>query len=128
MGLTVLAMGNSVGDWVADMAVARAGCPQMGIASCFGSPLLNIVLGLGIASTTYVVKHGTYMIDTASHNFSKVKLTWIFLASALVMHLIVFPVYKFRPPRWYGWVCIVVYIIYILFSILQTLSLISDLQ
>jgi sodium/potassium/calcium exchanger 6 len=51
LGLTVLAIGNSVGDWVADTAVARAGKPAMGVASCFGSPLLNDVLGLGIALT-----------------------------------------------------------------------------
>ncbi len=38
-----------MGDWVADTAVARAGKPGMGIASCFGSPLLNDVLGLSIA-------------------------------------------------------------------------------
>ena len=49
LGLTVLAIGNSVGDWVADTAVARAGKPGMGIASCFGSPLLNDVLGLSVA-------------------------------------------------------------------------------
>ena len=49
LGLTVLAVGNSVGDWVADTAVARAGEPGMGVASCFGSPLLNDVLGLSIA-------------------------------------------------------------------------------
>lgn len=47
----MLAIGNSVGDWVADTAVARAGHPSMGVASCFGSPLLNDVLGLGIALT-----------------------------------------------------------------------------
>ena len=51
LGLTVLAIGNSVGDWVADTAVARAGHPSMGVSSCFGSPLLNDVLGLGIALT-----------------------------------------------------------------------------
>ncbi len=49
LGLTVLAIGNSVGDWVADTAVARAGKPGMGVASCFGSPLLNDVLGLSVA-------------------------------------------------------------------------------
>ena len=55
LGLTVLAIGNSVGDWVADTAVARAGHPSMGVASCFGSPLLNDVLGLGIALTVSTV-------------------------------------------------------------------------
>ena len=49
LGLTVLAVSNSVGDWVAGTAVARAGKPGMAIASCFGSPLLNDVLGFSIA-------------------------------------------------------------------------------
>ena len=51
LGVTVLAIGNSVGDWVADTAVARQGKPAMGVSSCFGSPLLNDVLGLGISLT-----------------------------------------------------------------------------
>lgn len=49
LGLTVLAIGNCVADWVADTVVARAGKPEMAIASCFGSPLLSHVLGLSIA-------------------------------------------------------------------------------
>ena len=55
----MLAVGNSVGDWVADTAVARAGKPAMGVSSCFGSPLLNDVLGLGIAlSVSLITLHG----------------------------------------------------------------------
>ena len=38
-----------MGDLVADTAVARAGKPGMGVASCFGSPLLNDVMGLSVA-------------------------------------------------------------------------------
>ena len=49
LGLTVLAIGNCVADWVADTVVARAGKPEMAIASCFGAPLLSHVLGLSIA-------------------------------------------------------------------------------
>lgn len=57
LGVTVLAIGNSVGDWVADTTVARQGKPAMGVSSCFGSPLLNDVLGLGISLT--VRNHST---------------------------------------------------------------------
>ena len=34
---------------MADTTVAMAGKPGMGVASCFGSPLLNDVLGLSIS-------------------------------------------------------------------------------
>ena len=49
LGLTVLAIGNSVADLVADTVVARSGKPEMAIGSCFGAPLLSNVIGLSIA-------------------------------------------------------------------------------
>ena len=47
--MTILALGNSVADWVADTVVARRGKPEMAVASCFGSPLMSNVMGLSIA-------------------------------------------------------------------------------
>ncbi|KAI1173659.1 Sodium/calcium exchanger protein-domain-containing protein [Nemania sp. FL0916] len=48
LGLTVFAVGNSVGDLVADVTVARLGYPVMALSACFGGPLLNILLGVGL--------------------------------------------------------------------------------
>lgn len=45
----VLAVGNSVGDWAANTAVSRDGHSEIGVASCFRSPLLNDVIGLSVA-------------------------------------------------------------------------------
>ena len=58
LGLTVLAVGNSVADWVADTVVARRGRPEMAFASCFGAPLITHVMGLSFAiivSTSTVI-------------------------------------------------------------------------
>ena len=49
LGLTVLAVGNSVADWVANTVIARSDRPQMAFASCFGAPLLGHVVGLSFA-------------------------------------------------------------------------------
>ncbi len=65
----MLAIGNSVGDWVADLAVARAGKPGMGIASCFGSPLLNDVLGLSVALLVSVELMYVHILTTAVANY-----------------------------------------------------------
>ena len=35
LGVTVLAWGNSVGDLVADVVIARGGQPTMAVASCY---------------------------------------------------------------------------------------------
>ncbi|KAH8890871.1 hypothetical protein GQ53DRAFT_782167 [Thozetella sp. PMI_491] len=48
LGLTIFAVGNSLGDLVADVTVARLGYPVMALAACFGGPMLNILLGVGI--------------------------------------------------------------------------------
>jgi Ca2+/Na+ antiporter len=50
-GMTVLAWGNSIGDTVANVVVARAGFPEMAIAAAFGGPLFNTVLGVGLSVT-----------------------------------------------------------------------------
>ncbi|KAF2478451.1 hypothetical protein BDY17DRAFT_90533 [Neohortaea acidophila] len=54
LGFTVLAVGNSLDDYFADITISRHGHPVMAFAACFGGPLLNILLGLG-SSITYVI-------------------------------------------------------------------------
>ncbi|CAG8972401.1 hypothetical protein HYALB_00007155 [Hymenoscyphus albidus] len=64
LGLTIFAVGNSLGDLVADITVARLGYPVMALSACFGGPMLNILLGIGIS--------GVYMtIKEANHKHSK---------------------------------------------------------
>lgn len=48
LGLTIFAVGNSLGDLVADITVARLGFPVMALSACFGGPMLNILLGIGV--------------------------------------------------------------------------------
>lgn len=48
MALTVLAWGNSVGDFIANTSIAKKGFAEMALTGCFAAPLFNNVLGLGI--------------------------------------------------------------------------------
>ncbi|KAH8657419.1 Sodium/calcium exchanger protein-domain-containing protein [Tricladium varicosporioides] len=64
LGLTIFAVGNSLGDLVADITVARLGYPVMALSACFGGPMLNILLGIGVS--------GLYMtITEANHKHTK---------------------------------------------------------
>lgn len=60
LGLTIFAVGNSLGDLVADVTIARLGSPMMALSACFGGPMLNILLGIGIG--------GLYMTITEAHH------------------------------------------------------------
>ncbi|WPH03618.1 putative cation exchanger c3a12.06c [Acrodontium crateriforme] len=57
MGLTIFAVGNSLGDLVADATVARLGFPVMALSACLGGPMLNILLGIGL-SGSYIMLRG----------------------------------------------------------------------
>ncbi|SGY47679.1 BQ5605_C001g00558 [Microbotryum silenes-dioicae] len=57
LGLTIFAMGNSLGDLVANATVARMGFPSMAIAACFGGPMLNILLGIGLSGCYLIARH-----------------------------------------------------------------------
>jgi sodium/potassium/calcium exchanger 6 len=56
MGLSFLAWGNSVGDLVTNVAVARSGMPAMGVSACVASPVFNILFGLGASLTVVAAK------------------------------------------------------------------------
>ena len=56
MGLTIFAVGNSLGDLVADITVARLGYPVMALSACFGGPMLNILLGIGISGSYILIR------------------------------------------------------------------------
>ena len=71
LGLTIFAVGNSLGDLVADITVARLGYPVMALSACFGGPMLNILLGIGVSGLYMTIKEA----DTkhAKHPGKKLK-------------------------------------------------------
>merc|ERR1719198_2097523 len=48
LGLTVLAWGNSIGDYSTNMAMARKGLANMAMTACFAGPVFNMLVGLGL--------------------------------------------------------------------------------
>lgn len=47
LGGTLLAWGNSVGDLVTNVAVARRGLANMALTACYAGPATNLLIGLG---------------------------------------------------------------------------------
>ena len=60
LGLTIFAVGNSLGDLVADITVARLGYPVMALSACFGGPMLNILLGIGLSGLYMTIRGGEH--------------------------------------------------------------------
>lgn len=49
LGLTIFAVGASLGDLVSDISIARLGFPVMAMSACIAGPLMNILLGIGLS-------------------------------------------------------------------------------
>ena len=58
LGATVLAWGNSVGDFVSNTVVAREGNPNMAIAACFAGPMMNLLVGTSFGLMLHIFKYG----------------------------------------------------------------------
>ncbi|GJN87170.1 hypothetical protein Rhopal_000115-T1 [Rhodotorula paludigena] len=109
LGLTIFAMGNSLGDLVANATVARMGYPAMAIAACFGGPMLNILLGVGL-SGTYLIgfgpSHGTPLrIDMTR----TLLVSGVGLFAILMGTLIAVPLNGYRMSKRVGAVMIAAY-------------------
>ena len=116
LGVTVLAWANSIGDFIADTAVTRAGKPEMGVSAVFGSPMLTACLGIGISVLIGSSVNGKgYVVATLD---DELLVSFIFLAISLLSSLTVIVVSGYKLPRWYAFYLLAVYSTYMVVSIL----------
>jgi sodium/potassium/calcium exchanger 6 len=90
LGLTVFAVGNSVGDLVADVTVARLGYPVMALSACFGGPMLNILLGIGLGGAYQTMhaankKHRKHPNRPIEYKSYTIQVTGTLMVSAVVL-------------------------------------------
>lgn len=52
LGLTVLAWGNSIGDFISNLSMAKNGFPRMAISACFGGPVLSKFINIKFKSNS----------------------------------------------------------------------------
>ncbi|TLS29349.1 hypothetical protein PpBr36_01155 [Pyricularia pennisetigena] len=120
LGLTIFAVGNSLGDLVADITVARLGYPVMALAACFGGPMLNILLGIGIGGAWMTTKtanerHHNHPDKPLKYKPYHIQVGGTLMISAvtllltLVFLLIVVPLNNWVMSRKIGWSLIVIW-------------------
>eukprot|EP00040_Diaphanoeca_grandis_P005146 m.31551 g.31551 ORF g.31551 m.31551 type:complete len:566 (-) comp16481_c0_seq2:497-2194(-) len=88
LGILVLGLGNSVGDLVANVMVARHGHPTMAASACFGAPAMNILLGLGGPYLYIIIQNGgesTIFEDTDDQMQLHVAAIFILASLSLIL-------------------------------------------
>ncbi|KAI3798520.1 hypothetical protein L1987_33797 [Smallanthus sonchifolius] len=116
LGLTVLAWGNSVGDLVADVAVAKAGQPAMAMAGCFAGPMFNMLFGLG---TALVIQTANVYPEAYELQFHvSIVVAFVFLILSLMGSLLVVTWCRFHVPRFLGFCLVGLYVFFIALSLI----------
>ncbi len=114
LGLTIFAVGNSLGDLVADITVARLGYQVMALSACFGGPLLNILLGIGIGGLYRTIHNSTRRHRRHPHDDIEYKPYELEVSTTLVISgatllvtlvglLVCVPLNGWRMDRKIGW-------------------------
>ncbi|CAG5125829.1 unnamed protein product, partial [Candidula unifasciata] len=123
LGLTLLAWGNSIGDLIADTTMARQGYPRMGISACFGGPLFNLLLGLGIPFTIACFNNGgTFHLKIT---FEEMILAGG-LAVSLISSLVIVTFSKFQMSRPYGIYLLCLYVAFLTVAVLTEVNIIPN--
>lgn len=98
IGLTIFAVGNSLADLVANTSVAMF-APIMGFSACFGAPMLNILLGIGVSGSIVIQETGQ---DYTLRFTTTLLVSTVGLLSVLIATLVFVPWNGYLLSRRWG--------------------------
>eukprot|EP01051_Picozoa_sp_SAG22_P004258 SAG22_NODE_224_length_14744_cov_7.467668_4_plen_271_part_00 len=126
LGLTVLAMGNSLGDMAANLAVARGGYPNMAVTACYAGPFFNMCIGIGVSFVIATLHDGTIAYAPGSANPRPdmrlpttlfISSAWIIVAMLVTLFNAVY--FKFQLPRKWGYGMVSAYAVFLTVIVCQ---------
>uniref|UniRef100_A0A182NKJ2 Sodium/calcium exchanger membrane region domain-containing protein n=1 Tax=Anopheles dirus TaxID=7168 RepID=A0A182NKJ2_9DIPT len=122
LGLSLLAWGNSVGDLFSNVALARQGYGKMAFAACFGGPLLNLCLGLGLTLMTKAFSSANLVADVRKGVMGENCEIYLFQILTTTWLCLLFT--NFQGRRSVGLSMIATYLMFLAFSFLGEFELI----
>lgn len=120
LGLTVLAWGNSLMDYMnnTSMAGRSAGGNSMAMTACYAGPLFNMLVALGLGFWVLLDETGAAAVAVRLPRTAAVGCVCIVVACAAVVG-VALACNHWLPQR-FGWVLIGWYGVYILLALLVT--------
>ncbi|KAK8944055.1 Cation/calcium exchanger 2 [Platanthera guangdongensis] len=125
LGLTVLAWGNSIGDLIANLAMAMNGGAdgaQIAISGCYAGPIFNTLAGLGLslAVSAWAARPEPFEIPAGPAVFEILG----FMIAGLVWALVVLPKNDMRMDRVLGIGLLAIYLCFLSLRLSQSLGLV----
>mmetsp|Transcript_9353 Transcript_9353/g.14426 ORF Transcript_9353/g.14426 Transcript_9353/m.14426 type:complete len:856 (-) Transcript_9353:30-2597(-) len=116
LGMTVLAIGNSMGDLSSNLALAKNGLPNMATTAVFAGPAFNLLVGVGCGFLSLQRKLDTPIISPVTLNTNiRIGFTFI-IVNCLAISLCGMSC-QWRVPKSYSYVLFAWYALFILFTL-----------
>ena len=126
LGLTVLAWGNSLGDLIANSAMAMNGGAdgaQIAISGCYAGPMFNALMGLGLplVLSAWSEYPYPYVIPKDSSLYE----TLLFLMGALLWALVILPKKNMRLDKSLGAGLLTIYLCFLFIRIAMAIGVLK---
>lgn len=126
LGLTVLAWGNSLGDLIANIAMAVNGGAdgaQIAISGCYAGPMFNVLVGLGLSLVCSSWSEFPSFFEIPGDPF--LYETIGFLMGGLLWALVILPKRNMRLDRFLGVGLLTIYICFLFVRVARALGLLQ---
>ncbi|CAL9058134.1 cation/calcium exchanger 1-like [Musa acuminata AAA Group] len=126
LGLTVLAWGNSIGDLIANVAMATSGGQdgaQIAMSGCYAGPIFNTLAGLGLSLvvSAWAVHPDSFVIPVGSALFEILG----FMIGGLLWALVMLPRKGMKLDKVVGVGLLVIYFCFLSLRLSQSLVLVQ---
>ncbi|GMH36416.1 hypothetical protein BSKO_04284 [Bryopsis sp. KO-2023] len=115
LGLTVLAWGNSVGDFFTNKSVAKAGKGNMALTACYAGPVFNMLLGLAIGLLAFFISNHRNHASIRANPQVVLGCVFLLLHGGAVIGVGLAK--GLRLPRRFGYFSIGLYVVYVAFAV-----------
>lgn len=117
IGLTIIAIGTSIPDFIASIIVAKKGRPGMAINNAIGSNIFDILIGFGLPWFVVLL----FTTKTINVDNSNLTTSLGLLAGSLILLVSTFIITKWRTKKLIGGLLIFLYLSYLLYEIINAL-------
>ncbi|KAF8395529.1 hypothetical protein HHK36_019477 [Tetracentron sinense] len=126
LGLTVLAWGNSLGDLIANVAMAINGGPdgaQVAISGCYAGPMFNTLVGLGLSLvfSAWCEYPSSFVIPIDPSLYETIG----FLMGGLLWALVILPKKNMKVDRFLGGGLLAIYLCFLSLRLARALGLVQ---
>ncbi|MES1907764.1 MAG: hypothetical protein MHM6MM_000819 [Cercozoa sp. M6MM] len=113
LGVTMLAIGNSVGDLSAAYALSKAGFPCMALSAVYAGPLFNMLVTTGLSITVKTASMPSHMWQVFVSPHGGLLFSGSMILFSLISQAVAIACCGFKARKWLAVLCVANYVAFV---------------